>query len=357
MFRILDRYICKTIFYIIINVLFLLISLSSIIKFIDQLRIIGEGTYTILDACIFTILNIPKDVEIFFPTSVLLGALLGLGQLSTRNELIIMQASSFTRTQIIKSVIKTSIPLVLIIMAINEWITPISNSIARDFRTQKISGKSSLINQNGIWIKDKNNFVYIEHVLRKQEFSGIHIYTLNNHKQLKNIRHALSSKFEKSRWKLFKVNCYDLTKKNKIIQTKIDKMYWNTDLMPNKITMLRLDPSLLSIRELYTYIQYLKKNNQESKKYQLNIWKKIFLPITVSVMIMIATSCIFGPLSNVSVGIRTINGILFGLFFYFLDILFGQLILIYHVLPILGALLPDVSFFFIALYILLKLKK
>ncbi|MEA7538877.1 hypothetical protein ONQ62_28260, partial [Salmonella enterica subsp. enterica serovar Virginia] len=41
------------------------------------------------------------------------GALLGLGMLAQRSELVVMQASGFTRMQVALSVMKTAIPLVL----------------------------------------------------------------------------------------------------------------------------------------------------------------------------------------------------------------------------------------------------
>lgn len=44
MFGVLDRYIGKTIFNTIIMTLFMLVSLSGIIKFVDQLRKVGQGS-------------------------------------------------------------------------------------------------------------------------------------------------------------------------------------------------------------------------------------------------------------------------------------------------------------------------
>ena len=54
MFGVLDRYIGKTIFNTIIMTLFMLVSLSGIIKFVDQLRKVGQGEYTALSAGMYT---------------------------------------------------------------------------------------------------------------------------------------------------------------------------------------------------------------------------------------------------------------------------------------------------------------
>ncbi len=50
MFGVLDRYIGKTIFNTIMMTLFMLVSLSGIIKFVDQLRKVGQGEYSALGA-------------------------------------------------------------------------------------------------------------------------------------------------------------------------------------------------------------------------------------------------------------------------------------------------------------------
>ena len=94
-FGVLDRYIGKTIFTTIMMTLFMLVSLSGIIKFVDQLKKAGQGSYDALGAGMYTLLSVPKDVQIFFPMAALLGALLGLGMLAQRSELVVMQASGF----------------------------------------------------------------------------------------------------------------------------------------------------------------------------------------------------------------------------------------------------------------------
>ncbi len=104
-----------------------------------------------------------------------LGALLGLGMLAQRSELVVMQASGFTRMQVALSVMKTAIPLVLLTMAIGEWVAPQGEQMARNYRAQAMYGGSLLSTQQGLWAKDGNNFVYIERVKGDEEL-GWHQY-------------------------------------------------------------------------------------------------------------------------------------------------------------------------------------
>ncbi|NIY47707.1 LPS export ABC transporter permease LptG [Cedecea colo] len=356
MFGVLDRYIGKTIFNTIMMTLFMLVSLSGIIKFVDQLKKAGQGDYTALGAGLYTILSVPKDIQIFFPMAALLGALLGLGMLAQRSELVVMQASGFTRLQIALSVMKTAIPLVLLTMAIGEWVAPQGEQMARNYRAQQILGGSLLSTQNGLWAKDGQNFVYINRVKDNSQIAGISIYSFNKERRLQSVRYAASAQYDAEHkvWRLSQVDESNLTNPKQITGSQTVSGEWKTNLTPDKLGVVALDPDALSISGLRNYVKYLKSSGQDAGRYQLNMWSKIFAPLSVAVMMLMALSFIFGPLRSVPMGVRVVTGISFGFVFYVLDQIFGPLSLVYNIPPILGALLPSASFFLISLWLMLK---
>ena len=92
----LERYIGKSILGTIFATLLMLVGLSAIIKFVEQFRSVGKGTYDILQAIVYTVLTMPKDVETFFPMAALLGALIALGNLASRSELVVIRIFTYT---------------------------------------------------------------------------------------------------------------------------------------------------------------------------------------------------------------------------------------------------------------------
>lgn len=356
MFGVLDKYIGKTIFNTIMATLFMLVSLSGIIKFVDQLRKTGQGEYTVMGAGLYTLLSVPKDIEIFFPMAALLGALLGLGTLAQRSELVVMQASGFTRMQIAASVMKTAIPLVLLTMAIGEFVAPQGEQMARNYRAQQLVGGSLLSTQSGLWAKDGDNFIFIERIRGDSQLAGISIYSFNKERRLQTVRYAASAQYnaDKKLWDLAQVDQSDLTDPQQVKGTQTLSGEWKTTLTPDKLGVVALDPTALSITGLYNYTKYLKQSGQVSGRYELNMWSKIFQPLSVAVMMLMALSFIFGPLRSVSMGMRVVTGISFGFLFYVLDQIFGPLSLVYNIPPLLGALLPSAAFFAISVFMLLK---
>ncbi|ELI8123283.1 LPS export ABC transporter permease LptG [Yersinia enterocolitica] len=354
MFGVLDRYIGRTILNTILMTLFMLVSLSGIIKFVDQLRKVGQGDYSAASAGMYTLLSIPKDIEIFFPMAALLGALLGLGTLATRSELVVMQASGFTRMQIAASVMKTAIPLVLLTMAIGEWVAPQGEQMARNFRAQQMYGGSLLSTQSGLWAKDGSDFIYIQRVSGDKELTGVNIYHFDQQDRLLSVRYAATATFEDNLWRLSQVDESDLSNPNKVTGSQTLTGEWKTNLTPEKLGVVAMNPDSLSISGLHDYSKYLRQSGQESSRYELNMWGKIFAPFSVAVMMLMALSFIFGPLRSVPMGVRVVTGIFFGFIFYVLDQIFGPLSLVYNIPPVIGALLPSILFLLISVYLLLK---
>lgn len=121
MFKILDLYIGRTIISTTALVLATFVGLSGIIKYVEQLRKVGRGVYDLTHALYFVLLSVPRDVEMFFPMAALLGALIGLGMLASSSELVVMQAAGFSKLDIGLSVLKTAVPLMLIVMTLGQW--------------------------------------------------------------------------------------------------------------------------------------------------------------------------------------------------------------------------------------------
>ncbi|WP_274371240.1 LPS export ABC transporter permease LptG [Morganella morganii] len=355
---VLDRYIGRTILQSIMMTLFMLVSLSGIIKFVDQLRRVGQGEYSTWDAGLYTIMSIPKDIQIFFPMAALLGALMGLGALATRSELVVMQASGYSRLQVAGSVMKTAIPLVILTMIVGEWLAPSGEQWARNYRAQKTNGASLLATNRGMWAKDGSDFIYIQRVDSETQLKGITLYRMNDDHKLKSILSAAAADYnsDSGTWTLSQVqesvlkDIYVITGEQKLSMT------WQTQMTPEKLSVAALDPEALSISGLYQYVDYLQQSGQDAGRYQLNLWKKVFAPLSVAVMMLMALSFIFGPLRSVAMGVRVVTGIACGFVFYVSNEIFGSLSLTYKFPPLLGALLPSLLFLAISVYMLVKRK-
>ena len=345
MMNTLDRYIGKSILGSIFATLLTLVGLSAIIKFVEQFRSVGKGTYDIWQAVAFTGLTIPKDIETFFPMAALLGALMALGNLASRSELVVMQAAGFSRFKIGMAVMKTALPLVLLTMVIGEWGIPQTEQFARDMRARALSGGSMLSMKNGVWAKDGNNFVFVRRVTDDAKLNDIYIYTFDQHRNLTELKHANQASYseDESKWTLRQVN-HSMIIKDEITTSNRLSEKWETNLTPDKLGAVSLRPTSLSISGLYNYISFLRETGQDVSRFELTFWRKIFQPVSVGVMMLLALSFIFGSLRSVTAGARIVTGICFGFLFYVVNEIFGQMSVVYNMPAVFGALMPSLLF-------------
>ena len=345
MMNTLDRYIGKNILGSIFATLLTLVGLSAIIKFVEQFRSVGKGTYDIWQAVAFTGLTIPKDIETFFPMAALLGALMALGNLASRSELVVMQAAGFSRFKIGMAVMKTALPLVLLTMVIGEWGIPQTEQFARDMRARALSGGSMLSIKNGVWAKDGNNFVFVRRVTDDAKLNDIYIYTFDQHRNLTELKHANQASYseDESKWTLRQVN-HSMISKDEITTSNRLSEKWETNLTPDKLGAVSLRPTSLSISGLYNYISFLRETGQDVSRFELTFWRKIFQPVSVGVMMLLALSFIFGSLRSVTAGARIVTGICFGFLFYVVNEIFGQMSVVYNMPAVFGALMPSLLF-------------
>ncbi|MGO2497092.1 MAG: LPS export ABC transporter permease LptG [Vibrio litoralis] len=353
MFKILDWYIGRTIIATSSLCLATLVGLSAIIKYVEQLRKVGRGTYDLMEALYFVVLSIPRDIEMFFPMAALLGALIGLGMLAASSELVVMQASGFSKLNIGVSVLKTAVPLMLMVMILGEWGSPQAQKLARDSRAMAIAGGDIVSVRDGVWARDGNNFIYIGRVNGENELKGVTIWQFDQEKKLNDILVSQTVRYEDdNRWMMKDVQITKMEDDVQLSKVKEPNYEWHTTLTPDKLAVVTVKPEELSLTGLYSYVTYLRDSEQDPSRYELAFWRKVFQPLSIAVMMLMALSFVFGPLRSVTMGARILSGVIAGFTFYISSEVFGPMSLVYGIPPIIGALAPSVIFLVVAVMLM-----
>jgi lipopolysaccharide export system permease protein len=351
MFKLLDIYIARTLLATVTVTLSVLIGLSALIKFVEQLRRVGQGDYDMTLAALYVLLSLPREIEQFFPMATLLGGLIGMGLLAQNSELVVMQASGLSRWNIIASAMKSLMVLIVLVMLVGEFVTPRSESKAKELRTQALSGGSLMLSDKLFWAKDGNDFVSISEVITKDTLRDITVYKFSETLELSGVLSAKSALFKEETWILKDVQMLSLSD-TRIDKNELPSLTWTSTLTPDKLGIVAIKPEALSIQGLISYVNYLENSDQDSERHKLAFWRKVFQPLSVAVMLLMALSFIFGPLRSVTMGARTIMGVMVGFTFFIANQVFGQVSLVFQMPAILGAIVPSIAFAMIAMLLL-----
>lgn len=353
MMTILERYIGLTVLRTSLLSLAVLTGLSALIRFVEQLKSVGRGSYEVVDAALFVFYSLPRDIEVFFPMAALLGGLIGIGMLASNSELVVMMAAGRSRLNIAGAVMKTAVVMMIAVLAIGEWVAPPMEAKGRLIRAQEISGGSLISAQRGVWAKDGTLFINIGEVQDTGLLNNILIYEFDDDQRLEQVVYAEQACFSDAKWRLKNITTTKI-KERRIVKESKPSMVWQSSLTPDKLGVVTVKPESLSISGLIDYLTYLKSNQQSMQRYELALWRKVLSPITVAVMLLVALSFIFGPLRSTSMGARILLGVVTGFGFHVSNEIFGPLAQVYQMPAVLGALLPSVVFAALAIYFMRK---
>ena len=349
---IINRYLMRTIHLGSFTVLLALVGMGLFFVFVSELKDLGEGAYDLAQIGKFVALRLPGKVVEFMPIAVLLGSILSLGSLASNNEIVAMQASGVSLAKLITSVLQAAVILALLSFLLAEWVVPASEATAHSVRNLPPQS-SALLVKEGLWIKDESRVLHIDQLLPDGIARNIEIFNLDSQGKVVSVTRVERAIPVEQGWELQQVE-RTIIGDNSLQTVSHDRLIYNGNLSPQLLEVLMVKPEQMSISDLYIYLNFLDENKLNAKAEQLIFWQKIFSPLTVIVMCLLAFPFVLGVQRQGNTGQRLLIGILLGLAFVVVERLVTQLAVHSGVNVILVALLPSLIFLAIAIYLLTK---
>lgn len=349
--RKITRYVSMSVFNAIALTLFVFLSLYFIFTLIDQLQGV-RGNYTPLEALINVFLRIPYGLNTLIPFSCLIGCLAGLGALATSSELVIIRAAGVSTKRIVWMALRPTIIFMILQFLMGEYVAPYSEQMAVN-RKAIAQGSSVKQSQQKLWNHETNEFMHFNAVLPSGVIYGLSRYQLNDEHQLVSASFTKQAIYQGDHWQEEDIAVTHVEKDATSVEN-IASRRWDTQLTPELLNVLVLDPDNLSIRNLYYYNNYLRDQHIENNDYSLAFWKKALEPLATASLVLIAISFVFGPLRSVTMGQRVFTGVMFSVAFLIAQRLFGPSSLVFGFSPLLAVLCPIVVCVGIGLFLLNK---
>ncbi len=350
--RIIHGYLGRTVIGATLVTLMMLVVLRLFFDFMEELDNIGQGDYRIAEAIYYILLTAPGRIYEFFPMSVVIGGMVGLGNLAAHSELTILRAAGISTIQICLSVLRTALLLMILVFVLGEYVAPRADALAQNLRAIALHGDKVAEKRKNIWLRNGNHFVLIDQVEVDSTLTGIQFFQLDQQMRLTKVFVAERGQHQNSgNWLLTGITGSELNSEQ-IYPITEERWIWQKAFTPEQLGLVQLKPESLNLTGLSDYIGYLKENQLDSSRYQLAFWRKIVNPISVGVMLMLSLSFIFGPLRSGTMGGKILVGVMSGFAFSISNRVFGDTALIYQLHPLIGAVLPALLFSSISVYLL-----
>lgn len=350
---IINRYIIRTIHLGTFTALLALVGLGLIFLFVGQLDDLGEGQYDLLQITKFVVSSSPRKIVEFMPLAVLLGSMLGLGALASNSEIIAMQASGVSLAKLINPVLQAAVILAVLSFLLADWVVPDSETYARSIKNLALEKTSALLVREGVWTKDESSVLHIGQLLPNGIARDIEIFELDEQGKILSALKAQRAIPLTDGWELHQVE-KTLINDKETMTVSYDRMLYEGKLSLRLLEVLMIEPRQMSSNDLRAYLNFLDENKMDNRVESLIFWQKLFAPLTIIVMCLLAFPFVLGSQRQGSSGQRLLIGILLGLAFAVVDRLMIQLGTQFEVNSLIIALLPNLGFLGIAIYLLAK---
>jgi lipopolysaccharide export system permease protein len=352
--KILDYYIIKKFF------LALFFSLSGFL-FIYIITNLFENIGYFVDkkASLFIILRYyflfsPKIIVLIMPLATLMGIYFSLGLATKHNEVLALRGLGVPPFRIYRPIFFYGFLVSLVVLAFNLSFVPRSKELLKEFKREKIDKarihtRSYARNIN--YITEEGKIVSIGR-LDENVIHDVYILEYRDGR-LVSRSDAQKAEWKDSVWTFYKVYIRNFVDGRIFLESEDEKVIEEFKTSPDELTKIKHNPMNLSFLDLVRYIKKLDKSGQKSTTERVELLERISYPFVSAIILL------FGCPLALEVKRR---GLLFGFglgtlsafTFWGIIQLFKELGIKGNLPPSLSILIPDVLFFGMGLYLMLK---
>lgn len=334
----LRSYIGRSVLLAILGVTFLLLALDITFALLIELEELRAG-YQFPQALQFVLLTMPRRLYEMIPTGTLLGCLVSLGALANNSELVVMRAAGVSLLQILWATLRPVLMVAAAAFVLGEYVAPETEQIAQSSRAVALGSGKALHSRSGVWHREGSEYIHVNAVEPSGRLHGVTRFRFDDAGRLVQASHAGSALFQGDRWHMEDVAVTEIGQRE-ASSSAYETLTWYTSLTPGVLTLLTMDAEDLSITGLWQYANYLAEQGLDSAPYFLAFWNKLMQPLMMCAMVFIAIAYVFGPLREVSMGLRVLAGILTGLTLRYVEEFSGTAALVYQGSTLLAAIGP-----------------
>jgi len=368
----LRRYLAREVALATGFVLLALLAIFAFFEIVAQLDDVGRDGYTLATALSFVALSQPSRVYELMPIAALIGTIYALAKLASSSEFTIMRVSGMSTRRLALWVGRVGVVLVAATYLMGEVVAPPLERLARQVRIEAANAGIATELRSGAWARDvvrdqagnveRLRFVNVRVVRPDASTALWRVFEFDPTFRLRSISTAATGEFlapgdaTPAAWLL-----------GDVIETRVPALagepppgdgtrivreaqrHWPSELTPAIFGVLLVEPERMSLVALAQYVQHLRDNRQRSERYEIAFWNKVFYPLAILVMMVLALPFAYLHVREGSVSLKIFSGVMIGVAFYMLNKLFAHLGLLGTWPPIMVAALPSLVVLAVAL--------
>lgn len=339
----LNRYVARSIWFSVLLVLLVVVGIDALTAFIDESQDLSSS-YGFAEIARFVALTLPGRLYEYIPFAALIGSLIGLGQLASSSELVVMRASGVSNGHLARVVLLHALLMAALGFLLGEYLAPEAEQSAQSGRALALYADSNRTPDEAIWKRDDNLFMRVqavEGVAASQRIFGVSAWEFDDAGRLTRALFADNGRYVDGGWQLSDVRLSFPLAETVEVQNN-GSLFLPSNVTPRVLALENVAPGQLTLEDLLSYERFLESQGQDTADFELALWRKVLQPAAIAALVLVAISFVFGPLRDGTLGFRIFAGVMVGVLFRLSQDLLGPASLVFGFAPLYAALAPIV---------------
>ncbi len=323
-----DRYILATFGKSLAVVLLALVSLYSLIEFLEKVDDFIEHQANLTHYLLYPLHHLPTMLSNALPMAVLLATFATVGSLSRTSQLTAMLVGGISFNRISRPLFLGSLLLSGLVFLANLWLVPWSAREAEYILETEIKGKGTqTVSKQDLYFRDHDRIVSAAHAFpTKGLIVGLTIVEFNDHFQpLRRIQAEQAQHVEDGKWQLINAVTWKFSPETRALASfdKTPKLTFDLQRRPEEMLQLWKDPTEMTFGELLHFTEKLSQEGHDPKPYQVETHMRIARSATPLIMVLLGIPFALQRGRNASFALGIVTSLIIFLVYFLLYAVFA----------------------------------
>lgn len=356
---------------IIFATLFVLLALVALFAFFDLIGQLDDvGTeYSLGTAFTLTALTLPSRVYEVMPLAALLAAVYIMSRWAARSEFTVLRVAGMSPWRLAKAMLVPGVLLVAATYGFGEFVSPWAArqtiEVKSGYRSDVVGAKGYV---TGVWVRDiakneagetVNRFINVKNLYASStdKTGAWRMFEFDSLGRMLRMIQAESATFEPNKgWHLHHATTVtypslaaaDKGQVDPIETVRQADVFLPSAVGPEILGVMTTNPDDMSMADLRRYLDHIAKTNQQTERYEIAFWTKVFYPWVVIVMLAISMPFAYLNARSGGMAVKIFAGVMIGIAFYAVNNLFSYLGIVNTWSPVAVSAAPSLATLLIA---------
>ena len=328
--RLLYREIFQAVLFVVLGFLGLFLFFDLVEELQNLTKLAAQG-YRIQHALLMVAFKIPAHLYDLLPISVLIGSIFVMARLAQSSEFTILRSGGLGPVRALGLLLKMGWIFVVLTLLLGDYVSPWAEQQGLLLKA-RFRGDLT-IGQTGAWLKERQGpqqFAINVRAMDKQaRMRGIHIQRFDADGAFRGSIQAAEGDFGDAVWHLHGVQTVEMNTQQGQLATmqrrQLAELDWPTEITRDMVGAALVSAERMKIWDLVLYTRHLSQNNQNAQAYEIELWRKVFYPLSCLVMLTLALPFAYLHFRSGQIATHVFGGVMAGISFYLLNNVFSHI--------------------------------